>query len=141
MKALPIMRRYLRMAAKAAKSRKSEPGDQAGLTLFSRDPLWSQSLSIAKNEGPETWQQDPRYQDAEDLCLGKILDYLYDHPGALRLVDGCYHYTDDYRRYAMSLRDPGEPGRDLSIEDFAKVVRLPLEIVDPVRLNVASVQD
>ncbi|MDI1289398.1 MAG: hypothetical protein PSX37_05530, partial [bacterium] len=53
-----------------------------------------------------------------------ILDYVYDHPGAVFRVEKRLTYADSFRRHILDLR--AEMAPELSLEDFSMAARLPL---------------
>lgn len=69
-------------------------------------------------------QEQPRPIPVD--VLGPIHEYLLRHAGGAKIVGVRRDYNDEYRRFVLSLRDPGEIGAKMPIADFALAAHIPL---------------
>jgi len=56
----------------------------------------------------------------------RVRDYLAHHPGAAERSEQRATYSDSFRRFVLELRSPGQPGTDLTVEQFAEATGVPL---------------
>jgi hypothetical protein len=61
-----------------------------------------------------------------------VCDYLFAHPGATRIAgDGhTYVYSEEYRRFAVGLAAPGQPGEGMSSAELAGHCAVPPELFE-----------
>ena len=69
-------------------------------------------------------QEQPRSAHVD--VLGPIHEYLLRHAGGSQIVGERRDYNDGYRRYVLSLLDPGGIGTKMPLVDFALAAHIPL---------------
>lgn len=58
--------------------------------------------------------------------VGRVRDHLMSHGGAVCGTGPRRVYSDGFRRFIVGLADPGEPGHDLTVDELASSVGVPL---------------
>jgi hypothetical protein len=58
------------------------------------------------------------------------LGAFYDRHPNTGYVGGKPQQTEDFRRFAVALTAPGQPGSELSLDDLAFTLRVPLEVLE-----------
>lgn len=69
---------------------------------------------------------DATVENAPFEVACRVRDYLAHHPGAAERSEQRATYSDSFRRFVLELRSPGQPGADLTVEQFAEASGVPL---------------
>jgi hypothetical protein len=55
------------------------------------------------------------------IAFISIREYLFDHPFSALDVKGCRVFNDDYRRFVLTLTEPGQACEGMAVDELAQV--------------------
>lgn len=92
--------------------------------------LWVERIEemleeLGESRPAEDDSSNPTVEPALLEVACRVRDYLAHHPGAAERSEKRTTYSDSFRRFVLELRSPGQPGADLTVEQFAEATGVP----------------